>query len=325
MTLTRSLRILTIALFLASGIGLGTRARVTAQDHESLTVVATFSILGDVVRNVAGDAVDLTVIVGADGDAHTFEPKPNQIAALADADLIFENGISFETWLDDMYDASGSNATRVVVTDGLPLLAFGGHDDVSAATHTNDDGHQSDEHDPHVWNDVANVVAEVTTIRDALIAADPANAGTYTANATTYTQQLQDLDASIRQMVGTIPAEERVLVTSHDALAYFAHAYGFTIAGTALGSLSTEASDPSAGEIGKLIEQIKATGVPAIFAENAESGDLMEQIARDAGVTLAPRLYTDALSKDDGPAATYIALMTYNATTIVTALGGTAG
>jgi zinc/manganese transport system substrate-binding protein len=324
MTLTRFLRMLTIALLLVAGIGQGMRASATAQDDDRLTVVATFSILGDVVQNVAGDAVDLTVIVGPDGDTHTFEPKPNQIATLANADLIFENGIGFETWLDDMYDASGSAATRIVVTDGLPLLAFGEHADQPEETHANDDGHDTSEHDPHAWNDAQNVIAEVATIRDALIAADPAHADTYTAAAAAYTLQLQELDTSIKQMVETIPVEERILVTSHDALAYFAHAYGFTIAGTALGSLSTEASDPSAGEIGKLIEQIKATGVSAIFAESAESADLMNQIARDAGVTVAPHLYTDALSKEDGPATTYIDLMTYNATTIVTALGGTA-
>ena len=141
----------------------------------------------------------------------------------------------------------------------------------------------------------------------------------------TCTSELLALDESIRQMVESLPAEQRVLVTSHDSLQYFAHAYGFTIAGTALGSLSTEAADPSAGEIADLIDQIKATGVPAIFAENVESSDLMQQIADDAGVRLAPELFTDALSKSDGPAATYIALMNYNATTIVTALGGSAG
>jgi ABC-type Zn uptake system ZnuABC Zn-binding protein ZnuA len=221
-----------------------------------------------------------------------------------------------------MYSASGSGATRIVVTDGLPLLAFGGHDQ-DETSHSEDDGHEHGEHDPHVWNNVQNVIAEVATIRDALNAADSANSDSYTANAERYVAQLEALDELIRSHVQTVPADKRIIVTSHDALAYFAHAYGFTIAGTALGSMSTEASDPSAGEIAKLIEQIKSIGVPAIFAENAESSDLMDQIARDAGVTLAPRLYTDALSKSDGPASTYIALMTYNATTIVTALGGT--
>jgi zinc/manganese transport system substrate-binding protein len=317
---------MTIALFLALGIGQGISDPASAQDGERLKVVATFSILGDVVQNVAGDAIDLTVIVGPDGDAHTFEPKPEQIAALADADLIFENGIGFESWLDDAYDASGSRATRVVVTDGLPLLEFDGHDEDNhedEGTHTEDDGHNHGEHDPHVWNDVQNVITEVATIRDALVAADPMHADSFTANAEGYVAQLEALDELIRSHVLSVPADKRIIVTSHDALAYFAHAYGLTIAGTALGSISTEASDPSAGDIARLIEQIKATGVPAIFAENAESNDLMNQIARDAGVSLAPRLYTDSLSKSDGQAANYIDLMTYNATTIVTALGGT--
>ncbi len=305
----------------------------SAQDSDPLKVVVTFSILGDVVQNVAGDAIDLTVIVGADGDAHTFEPKPEQIGALADADIIIENGVGFETWLDDMYEASGSTATRVAVSDGLELLEFGGHDedehdegehDEEDEVHTSDDGHDHGEHDPHIWHDVQNVIHATGLIRDALIAADPANTDAYTANAAAYVTQLTDLDSAIKAMVETLPIEQRILVTSHDALGYFAHAYGFTIAGSALGSLSTEAADPSAGEIADLIEAIKSTGVPAIFAENVENNDLMEQIARDAGVELAPTLYTDALSNADGPASTYIALMTYNASTIVTALGGTA-
>jgi zinc/manganese transport system substrate-binding protein len=322
--MTRSWRSFGLALIMMLAIGLAPIRQASAQDSGRLKVVATFSILGDVVQNVAGDNVDLTVIVGPDGDAHTFEPKPDQIASLADADLIFENGIGFETWLDDMYSASGSSAKRVAVTDGLPLLEFNGQSD-EPATHMSDDGHDHGEHDPHVWQDVSNVIAEAGVIRDALIAADPAHADAYTANAAAYTTQLQELDGKIKQMVGTLPAEKRILVTSHDSLGYFAHAYGFTIAGTALGTLSTEGADPSAGDIARLIDQIKATGVPAIFAENVESQDLMNQIARDASVTLAPPLNTDALSKSDGPAATYIALMTYNATTIVTALGGQAG
>ena len=295
----------------------GAGSSISAQDDERLRVIATFSIIGDIVQNVAGDAVDLSIIVGPDGDPHTFEPSPEQIADLADADLIFENGIEFETWLDDMYEASGSGATRVPLADGLDLLEISGeaHDDETA-------DHDHGDHDPHVWQDVGNVIAEVSVIRDSLTAADPANTATYTANAEAYAGQLQELDSSIRTMVETVPAENRVLFTSHDALGYFAHAYGFTIAGTALGSVSTEASDPSAGEIVDLIDQIKAAGATAIFVENVESGDLMSQIARDAGVILAPTLYTDALGTSESPAATYIAMMTYNAVTIVTALGG---
>ena len=167
-------------------------------------------------------------------------------------------------------------------------------------------------------------MAEAENIKKALVVEDPANAEAYERSAANYRDQLEELDSAIRRYVDTVPVEERVIFTSHDALGYFARAYGFTITGTALGSLSTEAADPSAGEIGELIEAIKGAGVPAIFAENVESSDLMERIASDAGVVVAPPLYTDALSKSDGPAATYIDLMTYNATTIVTALGGSA-
>jgi zinc/manganese transport system substrate-binding protein len=307
-----------VALLLAS---LGSiSVRTAAQEPERLKVVATFSILGDVVHNVGGDAIDLTVIVGPDGDAHTFEPKPEQITALADADLIFENGLGLEPWLDDAYESSGSVARRVVVTDGLSLIDAGeeAHDAEEADHEENEHG----EYDPHVWQDVQSVIGEVETIQGALAETDPANAETYRSHADGYTTQLQDLDSAIKRMAGTVPEDKRVIFTSHDSLGYLARAYGFTITGSALGSLSTEAADPSAGEIAELIEAIKASGVPAIFAENVESSDLMKQIAADAGVTLAPPLYSDALSKSDGPAATYIDMMTWNANTIVTALGG---
>lgn len=307
-------------------------ATSSALAQERLQAVATFSILGDLVQNVSLGAIDLTVIVGPNGDPHTFEPNPEQIAALADADLIFENGIGFEPWLDDMYEASGSTAQRVAVTDGIALLALdeadehehdeheedGEHED----EHTSDDGHEHGEHDPHVWHDVANAVLMVQVIRDTLVNADPDNAATYVANSDAFVASMVSVDDTIRAMVETVPPEQRILVTTHDSLGYFAHAYGFTIAGTALGSVSTEAADPSAGEIADLIDQIKATGVPAIFAENIENADLMQQIADDAGVVLAPPLYTDALSEPDGDAPTYLSLLIWNTTTIVESLSG---
>ncbi len=284
-------------------------------------VVVTFSVLGDLVRNVGGDYVTVTVLAGGGVDSHTFSPSAADGAALAGAHLVFENGLGFEPWLDDLYRASGSHAALTVVTEGLPLIT------ANWPTARGAGGDQSglQSYDPHVWHSAANAITMTQKIRDALVLADPANAAALAVNADAYSAQLTDLDARIRAMVETVPAENRVLVTSHDSLGYFAHAYGFTIAGSAFGSLSTEAADPSAGEIADLIEQIKATGVPAIFAENVENSELMEQIARDAGVSLAPTLFTDALSAEDGDAPTYIALMTWNATAIVTALGGSAG
>lgn len=340
------------ALVVAVGLT-GPLATAQAQD-EPLKVVATFSILGDIVANIGGDAIELEVMVGPDGDAHTFEPSPSDIAKLTDADVIVENGVEFETWLDDVYEASDSEAIRVVATDGLALLEIGEGDDHEGEEHEGEgspeahhdedeehaDGasleadhdeegeeHEGEEHehgeqDPHVWQSVQNVIGEVAVIRDALVAADPDAAATYQANADAYLAQLTELDAFITAEVAALPAESRKLVTSHDALGYFADAYGFEIVGTALGSLSTETADPSGGELAALVEQIRAAGVPAIFAENVANIGLMEQIAEDAGVVLAPGLYTDALGPAGSDGETYVEMMRYNATTIVTALGG---
>ena len=299
-----------------------------------LQVVATFSILGDLVRNVGGDAITLQVIVGPDGDAHTFEPSPEQIGWIADADLIIENGLGFEPWLDDMVSASGSSASRVVATAAITPINRADEEDAEAHAeetvtgeehdnHEEEGDHDHGEFDPHVWQDVQNAILQVGTIRDGLSGADPAQAARFAGNAEAYLIELQALDAWVRDAVESLPVDQRILFTSHDAFGYFAQAYGFTILGTALGAISTEAADPSAGEIARLIDAIKASGVPAIFLETNENDDLMEQIASDAGVTLAPPLHGDALTEADGVAATYIDLMRSNATTIVTSLGGT--
>ncbi|MDP8908553.1 MAG: zinc ABC transporter substrate-binding protein [Chloroflexota bacterium] len=281
----------------------------------SVKVVATFSILGDWVQQVGGDRIELVTLVGAGGDAHTFDPSPDEAAQLAGADLIVEVGAEFEPWLNDLVAAADAPARRVAITDGLDLIPLA----------EDADGHDAEEHehaagDPHVWHDVANAIASVETIRDALSAIDAANAPVYAVNAGRYIEELRALDREIRGQTATLPEERRRLVTSHDTFAYYARAYGFEIVGTALGSVTTEAGEPSAQQFASLVEQIEAAGVPAIFAENVANPDLMQSIADEAGVTLAPPLYTDALSEPSGPAATYIALMRTNTTTIVTAL-----
>jgi len=308
----------------AAGLGALALVRLPsarAQESGAINVAATFSILADWVQHVGGEHIALTAIVPAGGDAHTFDPNPDQVARIADAGVIFEIGIGFETWLADMVDASGTSALRHAVTDGVSLLTAEddehAHDDEE---HHEDDGHDHGEFDPHIWGDVANAIHAVRAIRDALAAVDPDHASEYEANATTYIASLTDLDAVIRDHVATIPEDQRKLVTTHDTFGYYANAYGFEIVGTALGSLTTEGGDPSASETAALIDEIEASGVPAIFAENVSGTDLMETIADGAGVELAPPLYTDALSEPDGPAATYIAMMTYNTETIVTAL-----
>ena len=279
------------------------------------TVVTTFSILGDITANIGGELIQLTTLVGPGGDTHTYEPSPSDIAALGDGSIVVEIGLGFEPWLADIYKSAGSAAQRLAVTTGLSLLTANG-----APLQPGDDPETAD---PHVWQDVKNVIQIVGRLRDTLAATDPANAEQYRANAETYLASLTELEAFAQAEAAKLPAERRKIVTSHDSLGYLATAYGFEIVGTALGSLSTEAADPSAGEISRLVEEIRATGVPAIFTETVESADLMQGIADEAGVTLAPPLYTDALSDADGPAPTYVELVRYNMTTIVTALGAT--
>lgn len=281
-----------------------------------LNVVATHSILGDAVANIGGDKINLQVLVPAGGDAHTFEPSPQDSAKLNNANLLFENGLEFETWLDDMYTASGSEAVRVVVSDGVePREMEEEHHDEEV-----EEEHDHGEHDPHIWQSVANWIIAAQNIRDALVKADPANAEAYTANASAYISELETLDSYIFDQVNTLPAERRKLITSHDSLGYFADRYGFEIAGTALGSVSTETADPSAQQIAALVDEIKAIGVPAIFAENVHNPKLMEQIANEAGVALAPSLYTDALGPSGSEGDTYIKMMRYNTDVIVAAL-----
>jgi ABC-type Zn uptake system ZnuABC Zn-binding protein ZnuA len=292
----------------------------TPVSGEPVQAVASFSILGDLVKNVGGEAVAVTMLIDPGVDAHTYDPAPVDLVVLAEADVIFENGLGFEPWLDGFFESTQPPGTRVVVTEGITPREVGQDADEHEEEEDAGDGHG--QFDPHVWHDVANVIILVGNIRDALVATDPARAELYEANAAAYIAELEALDASIRGQVGTLPPERRKLVTSHDTFGYFADAYGFEVIGTALGSISTEAGDPSARDIATLITQIEEAGVPAIFAENVANPDLMESIAAEAGVVLAPPLYTDALGPQGSPGETYVGMMQSNVTTIVDALSG---
>lgn len=280
-----------------------------------LRVVATYSILGDLVQNVAGDSAEVTTLVGPDGDAHTFEPTPKDGVALVDADVIFENGVNFETWLDKLHKSSKSRAKRVVVTEGLQLREGECHH----KDHKPGEKHEHED-DPHVWHDVKNAIHMVGVIRDALAEADPPNADKYKANAEKYLTTLEALDAWVVEKVATLPKQNRKLVTSHDTFGYFAERHGFDVVGTLLASVSTEASDPSPATFAKLVESVKAAKVPAIFAENVHNPKLMQRLAKEAGVKLAPPLFTDALGKPGSEGDTYEKMVRHNVTAIVEAL-----
>lgn len=279
-----------------------------------LRVVATYSVLGDLVKNVTGDEAEVVTLVGPDGDAHTFEPTPKDGVSLAEADVIFENGVNFEEWLDKLHKSSKSKAKRVVVTEGLQLRE-------GECSHAHKPGEKHEhEDDPHVWHEVKNAVHMVGVIRDALAEADPPNAEKYKANAAAYLDKLKALDAWVVEKVGTLPKERRKLVTSHDTFGYFAERHGFEVVGTVLASVSTEASDPSPATFAKLVGSVKAAKVPAIFAENVHNPKLMERLAKEAGVKLAPPLFTDALGKPGSGGDTYEKMVRYNVTAIVDAL-----
>lgn len=333
--------------------------------EESVNVVASNSIVADLVQNVGGEEVEVTTLVGPDEDVHNFEPSPAVSRDLAEADIVFENGLELEPWMDDLYESSGAEAARIKVGESQqiePLTAGEhghdhggegdhedehGHEDEHEHEHEGeghehehegeghdheDEGHSEDEHagegghahgeyDPHVWHDPQNAVAMVSEIEAALSEADSGNADTYEQNAEEYTSELEELDAEVEEMVAAIPEENRKLVTAHDTFGYYADAYGFEVVGTSLDSFSTEASDPSAGETAALADEIEQTGVPAIFPENVSNEAVMERIASEANVDLAPPLYTDALGEPDSEAGTYVQMLRYNSETISGALG----
>ncbi len=279
-------------------------APAAPQSAAKLKVVATFSVIGDFVANVGGDKVELSLLVPAGGDAHEFEPAPSDAAHIADAALLFENGVNLESWLDPLYASSRSKAARVIVSDGIALRG----------------GDAPGGRDPHVWQDVKNAIVMVGNIEQALVKADPPNADVYKANAAAYAARLRALDAEITQSVSALPRERRKIVTSHDALGYFGERYGFDIVGEVINGLSTEAGEPSAQEVVKLVDAIKAQGVKAIFPESVTNPKLVERVAVEAGVKVGGELYSDALGEPGSNGATYIDAMRANVKTLLDAL-----
>lgn len=276
-------------------------------------VLATFSILADLARTVAGDDIDVVALVGPGSDMHTFEPTPTDSKQLNNAMLIFENGLGLEPWLDRLYAASGSKATRVVVSQGIrPLPA--------QDQHAANGEHAGEEFDPHIWQDVQNAIIMTRNIADALAKIDSSKAANYHSRAEQAISKLEALDSYVLGKVAELPAQQRMLVTSHDTFGYFARRYGFTIVGTALGSVTTESNEPSAAQLATLVEEIRAARVKVIFAETGNNPDLIQTIAREAAVTLGPPLFADTLSDPNGKAASYDAMMRYNVGSIVDAL-----
>ncbi len=271
-------------------------------------VVTSFSILADLVGEIAGERVRVVSLVGPDQDLHAYQPKPSDLRTLARADLLVLNGLGVEGWSARMAQASGFKGRMVVASRGVMAL----HPATGGAA-----GEAEGPFDPHAWQDVANVKLYVANIRDGLAAIDPAGAAGYRAAAAGYLARLNRLDGDIRAAYAPIPRARRWVITTHDALAYYGRAYGLTFRAP-LG-LSSE-SEPSAKDVAGLERQIRAEHISALFFENISNSTLLRQIARDTGVRVGGVLYSDALSPPDGPAGTYIAMMRHNLGEIVKGL-----
>jgi zinc/manganese transport system substrate-binding protein len=268
--------------------------------EDRLNVVASFSILGDLVKNVGGDKVDVATLVGPNGDVHVYTPAPSDAKKNADARLLVMNGLGLEGWLPRLVQSAGSKATIVTASNGIAPLQLGS------------------DADPHAWQSVANVRIYVANIRDALIAADPADAAVFRANAERYLGELNALDAEVRADIAKIPPERRKVISTHNAFGYFAAAYGVTFIAPV--GVSTE-SEPSARDIATLIQQIKAAKIPAVFLENLGDDRLIRRIAAETGAKAGGTLYSDSLTDEKGPAPTYIALVRHNIKALTSALG----
>ncbi len=263
-------------------------------EAKPLSVVATFSILGDFVKQVGGDDIDLKVLVGPDGDAHAYTPTPDDSKALAHADLFIQNGLGFEGWVSRLAYASGYKGPVITVGDSLASPAKS-EDKITD--------------DPHAWQNVSNARLYVKYIATALGKAMPEKEEAFNARAAAYDAELEKLDAWVKSEIGWVSAPKRKIITSHDAFGYFGAAYGVTFISPQ--GVSTEI-EPTAWRVGKLVEQIKAEKIKRVFIENMANPKLITQLAKDAGASLGKPLYSDALSRDDGPATTYILMIRHN-------------
>jgi zinc/manganese transport system substrate-binding protein len=280
-----------------------------AGGQEKIKVVASFSILADLVRNVGGARVDVAVLVGRNNDSHAFEPSPADSRRVADASLVVVNGLGLEGWLDRLVRAAGGKVPVVVASVGVRPRA--GEVDETRF------GHDRAGVDPHAWQSVDNVERYVANIRDALIKVDPAGKEAYAANAGAYLARLGALDREIRSILARIPADRRRVITSHDAFGYFADAYAIEF--LAPEGLSTDA-EPSARAVARIIRRIRSERIPALFLENVVDPRLLRQIARETGARIGGTLYSDALTGPDGPAPSYIDMMRSNVRELAAAL-----
>jgi zinc/manganese transport system substrate-binding protein len=284
----------------------------SAQEAARMKVVTTFSILADFARNVGGDRVEITSLVGPNGDVHVYAPTAGDVQAVKRARLVIINGLGLEGWLPRLISSSATKAITVVATKGIVPRQVGAGERLARHREVGSP-------DPHAWQSVENAKIYVANIRDAMIEADPANAATYKDNAAAYLARLDALDREVRAAIARIPANRRKVISAHDAFGYFAAAYG--IAFIAPQGVSTE-SEPSAQDVAAVITQIRQQKIPAIFLENISDPRLIHQIASETGAAVGGTLFPDSLTDAKGAAPSYIDMMRHNVTTITVALAG---
>ncbi|WP_251976242.1 metal ABC transporter solute-binding protein, Zn/Mn family [Salinicola avicenniae] len=334
---------------LTGALGASALLAGSAQAQAPLQIVTSFSILDDMVETVGGEHVRVDSLVGPNGDAHAFSPSPADAQSLADADLVVVNGLQLEGWIDRLIDASGYEGDVVVASDGIETRAFSGHEDEHADhagdhdahdehhddhdEHHDDHGEHHDDHghdhaeaeghhhhhggvDPHAWQDLENAEQYVRNIRDALVELDPDNAEDYRTNAEQYLEEMQALDASAQERLGQIPESDRLIITSHDAFGYLADAYGLKmLSPVGINTLS----EPSASDMGALIQQIEESHARALFIENMTNPALINQLHEETDVAIGGELYADALTPE-GEGSTYLGMFRHNVDTLVEAL-----
>lgn len=313
---------------IAAALALSTALPAQAADNK-IKVVATFSVLGDLASEIGGDHVEVRTLVGPNGDAHTFEPSPADAKAMGGAAVLVENGLGLEGWLGRLISVSGFKGEKVIATEGVKPIAWTGAEEEGEDHDKPEAGHDHDGHDhaahaghshsvdPHAWQNPLNGVLYVQNIVAGLTAADPEHAAEYKAKGDELASALKAVDANFKAEFAKVPAERRKIVTSHDAFGYFADAYGIQF--VAPEGVSTE-SEASAADVAKIIRQIKAEKITSLFAENITDPRLLNQIARETGVTIGGELFSDALSPPDGPAPTYLKMFENNGAKLLAAM-----
>jgi zinc/manganese transport system substrate-binding protein len=286
-----------------------------AQQHRQarpLPVVASFSILGDMVRQIAGDGAALRVLAGPDTDAHAFQPRPSDAEAVRGAAVVVRNGLGFEPWLDRLLRSAGHRGIVVTASEGVPPIP------AAPARHH---GHATGEPDPHAWQDVGRARLYAARIGEGLAEADAPRAAAWRDAAAAYDGRLEALDRHVRERIAAVPPERRIVVTSHDSFGYFGAAYGVRfLAPQGIGA----GAQPSAAQVAALVRQIRAERVSAVFLDGPGSQAVMERLAAEAGVRPRGRLYADTLSAPDGPAPSYEAMQRHNAALLAAGMRGDA-